>query len=71
MNWFLAHWTYSHLVLSNSTSHIKLDVTGLSLQKLAEQEQKKIYRKQKIDNSILSSNLVPIVFKSHILIVCE
>ena len=54
MNWFLAHWTYRLLALSKSTSHIILDVTCLSLQKtLAEQEQKKTYRNQKIDNSIL------------------
>ena len=47
MNWFLAHWTYSHLVLSNSTSHIKLDVTGLSLQKLLLNKSKRRFTENK------------------------
>ena len=46
MNWFLAHWTYSSLVLPNSTNHIIQDVTCLLLcsKNLAEQDQKKTYK---------------------------
>ena len=33
MNWALAHWTYSSLVLSNSTDYVKLDEDSLLLQK--------------------------------------